>query len=96
MNIFKKKTVSLKTYAIVNFVIYGLFVIIFVVMEFVFASKENEWGTALTMAIAAFLVGKAIWCLKTKREKNDELSRINCKRSIASTLTILSHFRGPL
>ena len=88
MNTIKKKTVSLKTYAIANFVLYGSFMIIFGVMEFVFASKENQWGTALTMAMAAFLIGRAIWDLKTKREQNDELSQINWAK--ADRFTILT------
>lgn len=77
MNKIQKKKISLNTYATANYILYGSFMILFGAMEFVFASKDKGWGTALTMAMAVFLMGKAIWDLKTKREDNDELSQIN-------------------
>lgn len=88
MNKIKKKKISLKIYATANFVLYGSFMILFGVMEFVFASKEKGWGIALTLAMAVFLMGKAIWDLKTKREDNDELSQINWAK--ADKFTILT------
>ena len=88
MNKIKKKKISLKTYATANFVLYGSFMILFGVMEFVFASKEKGWGIALTLAMAVFLMGKAIWDFKTKREDNDELSQINWAK--ADKFTILT------
>ena len=60
--------------------------ILFGVMEFVFASKDKGWGTALTMAMAVFLMGRAIWDLKTKREDNDELSQINWAKADRFTI----------
>ena len=55
-------------------------------MEFVFASKDKGWGTVLTMAMAVFLMGRAIWDLKTKREDNDELSKINWAKADRFTI----------
>lgn len=86
MNKIQKKKISLKTYATANFVLYGSFMIIFGVMEFVFASKDKGWGTVLTMAMAVFLMGRAIWDLKTKREDNDELSKINWAKADRFTI----------
>lgn len=88
MNKIQKKKISLKTYATANYVLYGSSMILFGVMEFVFASKDKGWGTALTMAMAVFLMGKVIWNLKTKREDNDELSQINWAK--ADRFTILT------
>lgn len=86
MNKIKKKKISLKTYATANFVLYGSFMILFGVMEFIFAAKDKGWGIALTMAMAVVLMGRAIWDLKTKREDNDELSQINWAKADRFTI----------
>lgn len=86
MNKIQKKKISLKTYATANYVLYGSFMILFGAMEFAFASKDKGWGTALTMAMALFLMGKVIWDLKTKREDNDELSQINWAKADRFTI----------
>ena len=86
MNKFKKKKISLKTYATANFVLYGSFMILFGTMEFIFAAKDKGWGIALTMAMAVFLMGRVIWDLKTKREDNDELSQINWAKADRFTI----------
>ena len=86
MNKFKKKKISLKTYATANFVLYGSFMILFGTMEFIFAAKDKGWGIALTMAMAVVLMGRAIWDLKTKREDNDELSQTNWAKADRFTI----------